>query len=117
TVRARSSAGPDCWFAAPSTASFGPLAPLAGGLGCIAGSACPPDHGAPGRAESVRAWISTGQLPGPGAGIDDHAAVVFEDTAAASVLVEAPEARAYVVDQHGETPGVDEFELRRLDLA
>lgn len=117
TVLAGISAGANCWFEASSTDSFGPLAPLADGLGFIPGSACPHYHGEPGRAESFRDWISTGQLPGPGMGIDDHAAVVFEDTAAASVLVEAPEARAYVVDQTGETPVVDEFELRRLDLA
>lgn len=117
TVLAGISAGANCWFEASSTDSFGPLAPLADGLGFIPGSACPHYHGEPGRAESFRDWISTGQLPGPGMGIDDHAAVVFEDTAAASVLVEAPEARAYVVDQTGETPVVDEPELRRLDLA
>src|SRR5699024_6562242 len=114
TVLAGISAGANCWFEASSTDSFGPLAPLDDGLGFIPGSACPHYHGEPGRAESFREWTSTGQLTGPGTAIDDHAAVVFEDAAAASVLVEAPEARAYVVEPAGETPVVDDSELCRL---
>src|SRR5699024_5860175 len=103
-VLAGISAGANCWFEASSTDSFGPLVRPDQGLGFIPASACPPSHGEPGRAESFRDWISTGQLPGPGMGIAEHAAVVVERAVAGSLPEEAPEARAYVVDQTGETP-------------
>lgn len=99
TILAGISAGANCWFEASSTDSFGPLAPLNDGLGFIPGSVYPHYHGEPGRAETFRRWITTGQLPGPGLGIDDHAAIVFENFAATSVMVEQPEANAYVVER------------------
>ena len=40
TVLAGVSAGMNCWFAGSSTDSFGPLAPLADGLGLVDASAC-----------------------------------------------------------------------------
>lgn len=97
------SAGANCWFEASSTDSFGPLTPLTDGLGFIPGSVCPHYHGEPGRAETFREWIGTGQLPGPGLAVDDHAAVVFENLVATSVMVERPEAAAYAVDGSGDT--------------
>lgn len=103
TILAGISAGANCWFEASSTDSFGPLAPLTDGLGFIPGSVCPHYHGEPGRAETFREWIGTGQLPGPGLAIDDHAAVVFENLVATSVMVERPEAGAYTVDGSGDT--------------
>lgn len=56
-----------------------------------------------GRAETFRKWIGTGQLPGPGLAIDDHAAVVFENLVATSVMVESAEANAYTVDSRSDT--------------
>ncbi|WP_252199217.1 Type 1 glutamine amidotransferase-like domain-containing protein [Brevibacterium sp. RIT 803] len=102
--------GANCWFEASSTDSFGPLAPLNDGFGLIPGSACPHYHGEPGRVETFRTWIEAGQLPGPGLAIDDHAAVVFDNSRATSVIAEKFEAHAYVVDGRGETrldAGVD----------
>ncbi len=103
TILAGISAGANCWFEASSTDSFGPLAPLTDGLGFISGSVCPHYHGEPGRAETFRKWIGTGQLPGPGLAIDDHAAVVFENLVATSVMVESAEANAYTVDSRSDT--------------
>lgn len=105
------SAGANCWFDASSTDSFGDLAPLNDGLGFISGSVCPHYHGEPGRVETFDEWIGTGQLPGPGLGIDDHAAVVFTSdrtaagsgsstaagTTTTSVMVEDPGAGAFDV--------------------
>ncbi|MDN6122950.1 MAG: peptidase E [Brevibacterium sp.] len=104
TILAGVSAGANCWFEAASTDSFGSLAPLDEGLGFIPGSACPPYHGEPGRAETFRTWIESGRLPGPGLAIDDHAAVVFEEATATSVIAEEPEAHAYLLDGVVGTP-------------
>lgn len=103
TIIAGISAGANAWFEASSTDSFGPLAPLEDGLGLIPGSVCPHYHGEPGRAETFRGWIETGQLPGPGLAIDDHAAVVFENFTATSVIAEKPEAHASVVEGRDDT--------------
>lgn len=98
TILAGISAGANCWFEASSTDSFGPLAPLNDGLGFLTGSACPHFHSEPGREESFHRWIADGSLPGPGIGIDDHAAVVYEDVEATSVMVESEGAAAYPID-------------------
>src|SRR5699024_11767102 len=103
-VLAGISAGANCWFEASSTDSFGPLVPLDDGLGFIPGSACPHYHGEPGRAESFRGWISTGQLPRPGMGIDDPSALVFEGALPVSLLVTSPAGRGYVAHQTAATP-------------
>lgn len=101
TILAGISAGANCWFEASSTDSFGLLAPLDDGLGFLRGSACPHLHGEPGREASFRKWIADGSLPGPGTAIDDHAAVVYVDGAATSVMVESDGAAAYSVDEYG----------------
>ncbi|MGO0603770.1 Type 1 glutamine amidotransferase-like domain-containing protein [Brevibacterium linens] len=101
TILAGISAGANCWFEASSTDSFGPLSPLDDGLGFLQGSACPHRHGEPGREASFRKWIADGILPGPGIAIDDHAAVVYVDGAATSVMVESEGAAAYTVDEDG----------------
>ena len=101
TILAGISAGANCWFEASSTDSFGPLAPLNDGLGFLRGSACPHFHGEPGREESFHEWIVQGSLPLPGIAIDDHAAVVYEDGRATSVMVESAEAKAFVVGREG----------------
>jgi dipeptidase E len=101
TILAGISAGANCWFEASSTDSFGPLAPLNDGLGFLQGSACPHFHGEPGREESFLRWIGDGSLPAPGIAIDDHAAVVYENGRATSVMVESDSAAAYAVDADG----------------
>lgn len=108
TILAGISAGANCWFEASSTDSFGPLAPLDDGLGFLRGSVCPHVHGEPGREESFLRWIADGRLPGPGIAIDDHAAVVYEDGRATSVMVESDGAAAYAVDEHGRLRALDE---------
>lgn len=108
TILAGISAGANCWFRASSTDSFGPLAPLNDGLGFLQGSACPHLHGEPGREESFRGWIADGSLPGPGTAIDDHAAVVYVDGVATSVMVEAARATAYIVEPDGNLCELDE---------
>src|SRR5699024_8549757 len=111
-VLAGISAGANCWFEASSTDSFGPLVPLDDGLGFIPGSACPHYHGEPGRAESFRGWISTGQLPGREMGVDDHALVAAEGAVAVSVPLKQPEDRAKVVAESGKSPVIDEAARR-----
>ncbi|WP_228282289.1 Type 1 glutamine amidotransferase-like domain-containing protein [Brevibacterium atlanticum] len=101
TILAGISAGANCWFEASSTDSFGPLAPLDDGLGFLRGSVCPHFRGEPGREESFLGWIADGSLPGPGIAIDDHAAVVWVDGEATSVMVESEGAAAYLVDDDG----------------
>ena len=108
TILACISAGANCWFDASSTDSFGPLAPLNDGLGFLRGSACPHFHGEPGREESFLGWITDGSLPAPGIAIDDHAAVVYVDGVATSVMVESVEAAAYIVDADGSLCNFDE---------
>ena len=108
TILAGISAGANCWFDASSTDSFGPLAPLNDGLGFLQGSACPHFHGEPGRKESFLRWITDGSLPAPGTAIDDHAAVVYADGVATSVMVESAEAAAYAVDEDGSLRNLDE---------
>ena len=108
TILAGISAGANCWFDASSTDSFGPLAPLSDGLGFLRGSSCPHFHGEPGREESFLGWITDGSLPAPGIAIDDHAAVVYVDGVATSVMVESADAAAYVVDAGGSLRNLDE---------
>lgn len=107
TILAGISAGANCWFEASSTDSFGPLAPLTDGLGFLRGSVCPHFHSEPGREESVLRWIADGSLPSPGIAIDDHAAVVYEDGRATSVMVESDGAAAYSIDRHGRLRTLD----------
>lgn len=105
TILAGISAGANCWFEGSSTDSFGPLAPLTDGLGFLPGSVCPHFHGEAGRAESFRTWIAEQALPGPGLGIDDGAAVVFDDGVATSVITESPDAQAHWISSPGQPTG------------
>ncbi|UVI34927.1 peptidase E [Brevibacterium spongiae] len=117
TILAGISAGANCWFEASSTDSFGPLAPLTDGLGFLTGSTCPHFHSEPGREESFLRWIADGSLPSPGTAIDDHAAVVYEDGRATSVIVEAEDAQAFVVDEFGTLRILDELRrVRAVDI-
>lgn len=104
------SAGMNCWFEASVTDSFGPeLAPLADGLGLIAGSACPHYDGEPGRRPTFRRLVAAGELP-PGWAADDGAALHFLDGELDEVVASRPNARAYRV-QVGPDGDVDELPL------
>lgn len=88
-VLAGISAGMNCWFEASSTDSFGPLAPLADGLGFLPGSACPHYLGEPQRRERYRDWVGIGRLPA-GHAADDFTALVWRDGEVAEAVAERP---------------------------
>lgn len=90
TVLAGISAGMNCWFEGSSTDSYGPLAPLADGLGFIPGSACPHYLGEPGRRAAYHRWVAQGVL-GDGYGVDEYAAIVWRDGALVEAVAERPE--------------------------
>ncbi|UNO42799.1 peptidase E [Streptomyces sp. MST-110588] len=72
------SAGACCWFQGCLTDSFGPLRPLADGLGLLPGSLCPHYDSEPGRRCGYRSALAAGALPG-GWALDDGAAALFVD--------------------------------------
>lgn len=84
TVLVGVSAGGSCWYEGSSMGSFGPLRPLADGLGVLPGSVCPHYGGEPGRREGFEEAVAAGTLP-DGWGVDDGAALLWRD----GVLVEA----------------------------
>lgn len=100
TVLAGVSAGMNCWFTGSSTDSFGPLAPLADGLGLIDASACPHYLGEPGRREQYLGWVADGSLV-PGFAADDHVALLFRDGELVEAVGERPDRPAFRVDPHG----------------
>ena len=77
-VLAGGSAGANCWFEASTTDSFGPLAPLADGLGLLPGSYCPHYADEPGRRPLYQALVAEG-FPA-GIACDDLAAVHYVGT-------------------------------------
>jgi peptidase E len=77
-VVAGPSAGALCWFTGGITDSFGPLRPMADGLGWISGSFCPHYDGEPGRRPAFQDALRHGALP-PGWAADDGAALHFVD--------------------------------------
>lgn len=91
------SAGMNCWFDGSSTDSFGELAPLADGLGLLAGSACPHYRGEPGRREKYLRWVAGGSLT-PGYAVDDYAALVFRDGVQVDAVAERVGAEAFFVE-------------------
>lgn len=103
TVLAGISAGMNCWFEASSTDSFGPLAPLADGLGLLTGSACPHYFGEAGRAEKFRSWVAEGSLP-EGYAADDGVALLWRDGVLVDVVSERPDGLAFEVTRDGERP-------------
>ncbi len=113
TILAGISAGMNCWFDGSSTDSFGPLAPLADGLGFVAGSACPHYLGEPGRREKYLDWVGAGVLP-EGYAADDFTAIVFRDGEVVEAIAERGGRTAHrVVSRDG--VGVEEpLELRLL---
>lgn len=101
TVLAGISAGANCWFEAPSTDSFGALAPLNDGLGFLSGSMCPHYLGEPERRSAYLDWVGQGRLP-EGYAVDDGAALRFDDGELTRVVTEQPEAPAYRVHRIGD---------------
>lgn len=77
-------------------------------LGFLAGSCAPHFDAEPRRRPDFHTLIASGQLPS-GIGIDDGAAVLFEDEQLTEVVVSQPQARAYRVTL--ESNGVSETPL------
>jgi len=101
------SAGMNCWFEGSSTDSFGPLAPLADGLGLLPGSACPHYDGEAERQESFRAFIGSGALP-TGWALDDGVALHWRDGELVEAVSERPGGRAVLVRPDGAGGAVEE---------
>lgn len=106
TVLAGISAGMNCWFDASSTDSFGPLAPLADGLGFLPGSACPHYLGEPERRDKYLGWVGSGALP-EGYAADDFTAIVFRDGEFEEAIAERDGRPVRRVARHGDV-GVEE---------
>lgn len=113
TVLAGISAGMNCWYAASSTDSYGPLAPLPDGLGLLPGSACPHYFGEEGRAEKFRAWIAEGSLPA-GYAADDHVALLWHDGELVETVTERPGGQAFHVTREGSTAVETPLDVRYL---
>ena len=97
-VIAGMSAGAICWFEACTTDSFGPeLMPLDGGLAFLDGSFCPHYDGEAQRRPLFRRLVAEGRLPA-GYGVDNGAALVFEDDRIVEIVGSRPDAAAYRVE-------------------
>ena len=97
-------AGGNCWFEGSVTDSFGPqLAPLADGLGLLAGSFCPHHDTEELRRPVYRQLVADGALP-PGIACDDFAAVLYDGKELAEVLTLRAGAGASSVTSAGEEP-------------
>ena len=108
------SAGMNCWFEGSSTDSFGPLAPLADGLGFISATACPHYLGEPGRREKYLGWVADGSL-GDGYAVDEYAAMLFRDGEFVEALAERPNRPAFRVERDGPHRAVElEIPVRKL---
>ncbi|MGZ8600147.1 MAG: Type 1 glutamine amidotransferase-like domain-containing protein, partial [Actinomycetota bacterium] len=113
-VLAGGSAGANCWFEASTTDSFGPLAPLADGLGLLAGSFCPHYANEPGRRPLYHSLVADG-FP-PGIACDDLAAVHYVGSELAEVVASDASARAYrVTGGTGGTVAEEALPVRPLD--
>jgi len=102
TVLGGVSAGGNCWFEACTTDSFGPIAPLADGLGFLPGSFCPHYDGEPERRPTYNRLVAEGFSPGWAA--EDGVALHFAGTELREAVTVVPGSRAYRVDAGGETP-------------
>jgi peptidase E len=101
-VLAGASAGGNCWFDASVTDSFGPqLAPLADGLGILAGSFCPHHDTEELRRPVYRQLVADGALPS-GIACDDFAAVLYDGTELSEVVTLRAGAGASRVTPDGE---------------
>lgn len=110
TVLAGISAGMNCWFEASVTDSFGPMAPLADGLGLLTGSACPHYHSEEERRPLYLDLVGRGELPA-GFAADDGAALHFADGDLVEAVSSAPGARAYRVHRVTEGAAATESAL------
>jgi len=124
-VLAGISAGMNCWFDACSTDSFGPLAPLTGGLGIVPGAACPHFDGEERRRSSLVKFIASGKLP-PTHAADDFAAFHFTRQGSRAVLHDCiksrPTAGCYFLEKQGRSNSpssvvIESLPTRLLDLA
>jgi peptidase E len=105
-ILAGGSAGANCWFEASTTDSFGPLAPLADGLGLLSGSFCPHYAAEAGRRPLYHDLVADG-FP-PGIACDDLAVVHFVGTDLREVVASVGPARAYRVDRGADGAVVEE---------
>jgi len=96
------SAGGMCWFTAGFTMSFGPLTPLADGLGWFPGSFNPHAQRA-GRLDAYAASVGDGSVA-PGWAVDDGAALHFVDGRLEHVIAVSDSARVQYVDADGVHP-------------
>src|SRR4051794_11082941 len=103
-VLAGISAGMNCWFEGSVTDSFGPLAPLADGLGFLPGSSCPHYDGEPEGRPAYLELVGAGRLPA-GYAADDGCALHFRDGELVEAVSSRPDARAFRVHRVGD--GVD----------
>jgi len=96
------SAGAICWFDyGGSDSNFvEKLSPLQG-LGLIRGGCTPHYDGEPNRRPDFHQLVKNGELP-PGIGIDDGAAVLFEEQQIIEVVSSRPAAKAYQVKLEGD---------------
>ena len=100
-VLAGASAGAICWFEAAVTDGSAPSSTGSRGR-ALPGSCCPHYDGEENRKPALRRLLAEG-FP-PCIAIDDFAAVRFEGTEIAEVVVGKEGAGAYRVDRDGETP-------------
>ncbi|NYG54236.1 peptidase E [Nocardioides perillae] len=101
TVLAGISAGMNCWFEASVTDSFGPLAPLADGLGLLRGSACPHYDGEADRRPAYLDLVGARRLPS-GYAADDGCGLLFRDGELVEAVSSRPEARGFRVHLAGD---------------
>ncbi|MCK9793832.1 peptidase E [Isoptericola sp. 4D.3] len=113
TVLAGISAGMNCWFAASSTDSFGPLAPLDDGLGLLPGSACPHYLGEAERRDAYLGWVASGVLP-EGYAVDEYAALRFVDGEPVEAVSERPGRPVLRVERDGVGAREVPFDVRPL---
>jgi dipeptidase E len=100
-VMAGMSAGAICWFEGCTTDSFGPeLRPLRDGLAILDGSLSPHHGGEAQRRPLFQRLVADGRLP-PGYGVDDGAALVFQDRQLIEVVASSKGATAYRVEPDG----------------
>ncbi len=102
TVLAGVSAGMNCWFEGSSTDSFGPLAPLADGLGFLPGSACPHYVGEADRRAAYLGMVASGELA-DGYAVDDGVALLWRDGELVEAVSERPDGQAFRVARNGRT--------------
>ncbi|HEY2207479.1 MAG TPA: peptidase E [Pseudonocardia sp.] len=90
------SAGMLCWFESCLTDSFGPVRPLADGLGLLPGSACPHYDSEPQRRPRYHQAITSGALPS-GWALDDGAAALLVNGELAEAVAVRRDAHLYAV--------------------